>query len=66
MRVKAGYIVLYVDGSGVELPEAYIEGTRLKSGDSVTHQTIDELVRRYKQRNGAGPATPADPYGDWS
>lgn len=39
----AGFITLYVDGSGVELPESRIAFTALKDGDSVSAGTLDEL-----------------------
>jgi len=46
MLVKRGHVCLFVDGFGVEIPESHIEGTSLKSGDSVSQGLMDELRKR--------------------
>ena len=55
MLTKRGHVTLFVDGFGVELPDALIEGTQLKSGDSVSKETLERLSDEFW-----GP----DPMGD--
>lgn len=42
----AGKITLFLDGFGVELDASRIAGTRLRDGDSVSHDTLDILAER--------------------
>lgn len=49
----AGKVTLFVDGFGVEIAEDYLTGTEIKDGDSVSHDTLDELSSRHQQRLAA-------------
>jgi len=40
----AGMITLFLNGWGVQLPAAVLEGTGLKDGDSVSRHTLDLLL----------------------
>lgn len=42
----AGKITVFVDGFGVEIPENYTTGTKIKDGDSISSKTLDELRER--------------------
>ena len=50
----AGFVTLYVDGFGVELPESRLAFTALKDGDSVSAQTLDKLRQMH------APLTPEE------
>ena len=39
-----GMITLFLNGWGVQLPEALLEGTGLKDGDSVSKEVLDRLT----------------------
>lgn len=49
----AGMVTLFVDGSGVEIPEGYLLGTAIKDGDDVSKDTLDQLSSRHRQRLAA-------------
>lgn len=57
MLTAAGCVTLYVFGWGIEVPESYIEGTALQSGDTIDHVTYRTLMERAAERRAATDRT---------
>jgi hypothetical protein len=56
MRTAPGYVTLFVGGFGVEIEASRIEGTGLKSGDSVAHDFAEQLERFHtRKRHESNP-----------
>jgi hypothetical protein len=50
VRTQRGFATLFVDGFGLEIESERLEGTGLKSGDSVGHDITEQLDRFHAKR----------------
>ena len=51
-----GMITLFVDGFGVELPEAILQNTPWKDGDSVLHPDLSRQISKMEKQDKTNPA----------